>query len=119
VTSFVRTIQHEETPAYVNEILARRDHFIPLPFIPRSSHPGDFIYLAHRGRIVGRARIDSIAPYSGDVPISSYRISFDAKSLVKYSGGWEMPEATIEFRGFQGIRYLPTVGLSHLDKQRW
>jgi hypothetical protein len=104
VTSFIRTIAQSESQEYVNQILSRSDHFIPLKFQPRRARPGDFIYLAHRGRIVGRAVIRSIDPTLNDVPIASDQLLYAAEWLVRYRGGWQRSPRRITFRGYQGIR---------------
>ena len=106
MSSFVRCIPKYEAPSYVEEILSRSDHFIPLKRRPRRAQPGDFFYLAYGGRIVGRAAIDSIAAARSDVPIASDRRLYEAEWLVKYKGAWQRPPVDISYRGHQGFRYL-------------
>jgi len=106
MSSFVRCIQQSERPLYVEEILLRSDHHIPLKGRPRRAKPGDFIYLAYRGKIVGRARISRIVPSPSDVRIASDRRRYRATWLVKYRGGWQRPPRDIPHRGHVGIRYL-------------
>ena len=119
MTSFVRTIQQEEEPGYIEAILSRSDHFIPLKFCPKRAGPGDFIYLAYRGRIVGRALIGEIDLRGGEVPIGHNQRSYRAKCLVWYRGGWQRSPRYIPFKGCQGIRYLDVVGLEDLDSEQW
>lgn len=119
MASFVRSIQREETPRYVDQILGRYKHHIPLKIKPSRAIPGDFIYLAYRGEIIGRALISEIIPRSGLVPISSDQIPFDAKFLVCYQHGWQKPPRIISFKGTQGIRYVDQHGLEALDAEKW
>ena len=118
MTSLIRTAQQEETREYINEILSRRDHFIPLIFRPRRAHSGDYVYLAHRGRIVGRAVIDRLQDTSEEVPLGSQRRAYPARCLVCYEGGWQRPPRPIPFKGYVSIRYLDTMGLEELDAER-
>lgn len=119
MASFIRTIPHSERSDYVEEILGRSDHQIPLKFKPTRSQPGDFIYLAYHGGIVARALISEIVPYSGAVPVSSGQTRFDAKFLVRYQNGWQKPPKPISFKGAQGIRYLDRLGLEGIDAENW
>jgi len=119
MASFVRTIQQEEKLEYIEEILSRSDHYIPLKFYPRRVHPGDFIYLAYRGKIVGRALVERIEPVADEVLIGSERRSYQAECLVRYKGGWQRSPRDIPFEGCQGIRYLDRVGLESLDSEQW
>ena len=119
MTSFIRTIKREEQPAYVEEILGTTHHFIPLKFHPRRARPGDHIYLAYRGRIVGRAVIDRLQDVSERVPIASDRRKYHAKCLVHYRGGWQHAPLHIPFKGTVSIRYLDTMGLGRLDSEAW
>lgn len=119
MTSFVRTIPRNEKPEYVDKILSRSDHHIPLKFEPRRARAGDFIYLAYRGGIVGRAIIDTIRPIASDVPIGPDGRPYHAQWLVRYRGSWQCSPRQMPFRGYQGIRYLDTMGLVDLDFERW
>jgi hypothetical protein len=119
MTSFIRTARREETREYIEEILSRRDHFIPLRFRPRRAHPGDFIYLAHRGSIVGRALISRLQDTDKKVPIGSEHRAYPARCLVWYEGGWQRPRRRILFKGYVGIRYLDTMRMEELDGERW
>jgi hypothetical protein len=112
MASFIRTIQKKETEEYVDEILDRFDHYIPLKFNPTRAGPGDFIYLAHRGNIVGRAVISSIDEANSEVTIGADEIPFDARYLIRYKGTWQRSPQDIPFRGRQGIRYI-----DKLDKE--
>ena len=119
MSSYIRTIQRQEDPAYVEEILGRRDLYGLLNFVPRRAHPGDHFYLAYRGRIIGRAVIDRLQPVNGIYLIGSAREPYEAKCLAWYRGGWERPPREIPVKGWQGIRYLEGRGLSHLDSEEW
>ena len=119
MTSFVRTIRWKETPKHIEEILGRHNHFIPLKGMPARAKPGDFIYLAYRGRIIGRAVIDWLERVDWVVHIGSDRREYPAKCLVHYRGGWQDPERFVPFRGCQNIRYLDKMKLEHLDLEEW
>lgn len=119
MASFIRTIPQAEHVTYVDEILSRTRHFIPLKLLPKRAGQGDFVYLAHRGKLVGRAVIDRIQPVGAEVPIGSDRDLYGARWLVHYSTGWQRAPRAIPFRGRQGIRYLNTEGLQQLDSERW
>ena len=119
MTSFIRTIQRQEQCAYLKEILSRTEHFIPLKGKPLRASPGDFMYLAYRGLIVGRARIDRFESVSHDVPIGFKRGPYVATWLVHYKGGWQRCPREVRYRGTQGIRYVDTEGLAHLDAEEW
>jgi hypothetical protein len=119
VTSFIRSIQREEKPEYVDEILSRTNHFIPLRFHPTRASCGDYIYLAYRGRIVGRAVIDQLQDVSKTVPFASDQHEYEAKCLIRYRGGWQRPPRHIAYTGTVSIRYLDTMGLEDLDTERW
>ena len=119
MTSFIRTIQKDETEEYVKEILSRKDNFIPLKNRPQNAQPGDYIYLLHNGRIIARAKITALEPTDQYLRIGSAKQPFRAKCLVRYKDSWQKPEVVHELRGFQGIRYLDTLGLKHLDEELW
>jgi hypothetical protein len=99
MASFIRTIQRGEKPEYINDILARSNHHIPLKIEPKRARPGDFIDLAYDGEIVGRARIKEIARSSGTAPITSEQNSLRAQS--SYSVPGRLAEAA-EIHSFQG-----------------
>ena len=119
MSSYVRTVQSREIPEYVDEILNRVDHYLLLKFIPRRASSGDFMYLAYRGELVGRAVIDRLEEVDGIYPIGSKQEDYHARCLVWYRGGWERPPRRIPVRGRQGIRYLEGLGLSELDQEKW
>lgn len=119
MSSFIRTIRWDESVTHVLEILARMDDFIPLSFFPRRAQPGDHIYLAHRGEVVGRARIDRLEPVDRVVPVGAAGRPLRAQCLVHYRGGWERAPYLIHARGWPGIRYLTTVGLREMDVEKW
>jgi hypothetical protein len=106
MTSFVRTIRADEDPMYVQQLLARRHHWIPLKIRPKKAVEGDHIYLCFQGALVGRALISEIVPAKGPVRIGSTQRQYNAKWLVKYEGPWEAPTRRIPCTGSQGIRYL-------------
>ena len=106
MTSFIRTIPRKEEPRYVEEILSRRDHFIPLKGQPKRAKPGDFLYLAYRGLIVARARIDRFESVNRNVPIGPDGRCYHARCLVHYRGGWQRCPRDVPFKGSQGIRYV-------------
>jgi hypothetical protein len=111
MSSFVRTIRKEETPEYVEKILGRTEHWVPLKFVPRRAFTGDYIYLAYRGKLVGRVRITKIEQVDKEYLITSKQITYDSKSLVHYSTEWERPPRIILYKGHQGIRYI--------EQERW
>ena len=119
MTSFIRTIQRKEQRCYLEEILSRREHFIPLKGRPLRAKPGNFVYLAYRGSIVGRARIDRFESVNRNVPIGTDGRCYHARCLLHYRGGWQRCPRQVPFRGSQGIRYVDTVGLAHLDAEEW
>lgn len=119
MTSFIRTIQREELPSWIEEVLSRRKSFLPLPFFPGRALPGDFVYLAFRGSLVGRARILNVEETDDVVRISSIQRPFRARSKMHYTQGWSRAPGHVPFRGYQGIRYVDTMGLSKLDLEEW
>ena len=119
MTSFTRTIPVEENAVYVDEILHRFEHRFPLAIFPQRASKGDHLDLVYRGQIVARVRIDSVVPAPGSVLIGSDQRPYPANWLVRYSSGWERAPRPIAFRGHQGIRYLDTIGMRHLDAQAW
>jgi hypothetical protein len=119
LSSFSRTIPKSEEESYVEEILSRTDHFIPLRIEPTRARPGDYIYLIYRGKIIGRARIHSIEPVNSEVPIGDEHYPYWANWAIKYQKGWEKPPKAIFVQGHQGIRYMKTHALEHLDSKLW
>ena len=119
MNSYIRTIQREEIPAYVEEILNRVDHYGLLNCVPRKASPGDYFYLAYRGKIIGRAVIDRFEVVDDIDPIGSKRKDYETRCRVRYSGGWQRPPRRIPVKGWQGIRYLEGLGLSGLDQEEW
>jgi len=120
MTSFIRTAQRREHVCYIDEILDRRCHFIPLKFRPGRANVGDFIYLAHRGEIVGRARITEFRAVNHDVPFGSTQRPYRATCEVWYGEeGWEPTKRRIPYKGYVGIRYVDTMGLEDLDSEVW
>ncbi len=115
MVSFTRTVPAEKNPQEVHRILTRPDHFIPLTFRPSKAEPGDYIYLIFRGEILGRAQISRIDPVgSGDPAFPDW-----ARWAIRYQGQWQLPPTHISVQGHQGVRYLPTHQLGHLDSQQW
>ncbi|MGD8814164.1 MAG: hypothetical protein PVI78_06765, partial [Anaerolineales bacterium] len=82
------------------------------------AHPGDYIYLVFRGRIVGRAKIASIDPASESLIVEN-RYPPWAKWILRISGSWEKPPRDIPVQGHQSVRYLETHALEHLDSEKW
>ena len=119
MTSFIRTIQRKEQRCYLEEILSRREHFIPLKGRPLRAKPGNFVYLAYRGSIVGRATIDRFESGTFNVCTGHDRRPYLAKCKVHYRGGWQCCPRDVHFTGKQGIRYVDKVGLAHLDAEEW
>jgi hypothetical protein len=119
MTSFIRTAQRQEKHEYIRTILGRTKHFIPLQGCPERARIGDFIYLAYRGEIVGRARISDIQPVDEDVPFGSTRRLYHAKWKVWYEEGWQRAPRHIPFRGYRGIRYVDKAGFQELDREIW
>ena len=119
MSSFTRTIPTEKGQAYVNKVLSRPDHFVPLAYRPARAGSGDFIYLVFRGVIVGRARIIRIdAIDRGDSSEGGQYPSW-ARWVVRYAGEWENPPREILVQGHQSVRYLETHALEHLDSEIW
>lgn len=119
MSSFTRTIPKDKQESFVTNILSQSDHFIPLTFQPRQAEPGDYIYLIHRGKIAGRARISSIEEVNRKGQTEGEKYPNWAKWVVRYTGSWEKPPSVIHVKGHQGVRYLKTQGLGHLDKEIW
>lgn len=119
MSSFTRTIPTGKGEGFVEEILSRADHLIPLTFRPTKAGSGDFIYLVFRGVIVGRARISAIHPADSDVATGIQRYPRWAKWIIKYVGRWERPPKSIQVQGHQSIRYLEAHSLEHLDYEAW
>jgi hypothetical protein len=119
MSSFTRTIPKDKQESFVTHILSLPDHFIPLTFQPRQAEPGDYIYLIHRGKIAGRAKISSIDAVNHNRQNKGEIYPNWAKWVVRYTGSWEKPPSVIHVKGHQGVRYLKTQGLGHLDKEIW
>jgi len=116
LSSFTRTIPADKGQAYVEEILSRANHFVPLAYRPTRAMPRDHIYLVFRGLIVGRARISRIDPAAGT---SDQRYPRWAKWVIRYAGRWERPPREIRVQGHQSVRYLEAHSLEHLDREIW
>jgi hypothetical protein len=119
LSSFTRTIPRDKKEDDVNQILSRKNDFIPLAYKPTKAQAGDFIYLVFRGIIVGRARISSIDAVDNDVPSGIKRYPDWARWVVRYAGEWERPPREIQVQGHQSVRYLETHSLTHLDSEKW
>ena len=119
MSSFTRTIPGSKRESLVEKILSRSDHFIPIRIHPNRARSGDFIYLVFRNRIVGRARIKSIYPVNAEVPAHKELYPDWANWAIQYQGSWEEPPREIPFQGHQGIQYLETNSLAHLDSEEW
>ena len=119
MASFIRSIPKNECINHIREILSRSNHYIPLKFVPRCAMPGDFVYLAYCGRLIGRVRISEIKTVNSDTRIGSTKEIFNAKCFIMYKGPWQKPPREIVYRGVQGIRYLKRLGLSALDYEKW
>jgi hypothetical protein len=121
MASFIRSIPQSENSKYIETILARRNHHIPLNICPKETEPGDFIYVAYGGAIIARAKIVEIALCESDVPISSDQVPYDAKVLVRYEDGWRRAPRHIPFKGTTGIRYVnrQRPPLNGLDNETW
>jgi hypothetical protein len=119
LSSFSRTIPKDKKEDDVNQILSRKNDFIPLAYKPTKAQAGDFIYLVFRGMIVGRARISSIDVVDSEVPSGTWRYPGWARWVVRYAGVWEKPPREIQVQGHQSVRYLETHSLNHLDSEKW
>jgi hypothetical protein len=119
LSSFTRTIPGHRQQNFVDQVLAREDHFIPLAYRPTRAGAGDFIYLIYRGVIVGRARISAVDPVDPGEPEAEGQYPDWAKWVVRYAGRWEKPPTEIQVQGHQSVRYLETQSLGHLDSERW
>jgi len=117
--SFTRTIPGYKGKDYVNQILVRKNHFIPLAYRPTKAQPGDFIYLVFRGLIIGRAQISSVDAVDFEVPTGNVVYPHWAKWVVRYEGEWQKPPREIPVEGHQSVRYMDTHSLTHLDSERW
>jgi hypothetical protein len=104
---------------FVQGILSRADHFIPLAYRPTKATPGDFIYLVFRGVIVGRARISAIDPVDTHAMEGTETYPDWAKWVVRYVGQWEKPPRDIPVQGHQSVKYLETHTLEYLDDESW
>jgi hypothetical protein len=116
VSSFTRTIPSGKSEAQVQELLSRRDHYLPLAFRPTRAGPGDLVYLIFRGLIVGRARISAVEPA---LRRGNQRYPRWARWIVRYAGRWERPPRPIPVQGHQSVRYLESHSLQHLDQESW
>jgi len=119
LSSFTRTIPTEKGQAYVNKVLSRPDHFVPLAYRPARAGSGDFIYLVFRGVIVGRARISRIDPVGSAAPVGMRWFPNWARWIIRYRGRWQKPPREIPVQGHQSVRYLETHSLGHLDRETW
>jgi hypothetical protein len=119
MSSFTRTIPAYKKEPELNQILSRRDHFLPLAYRPTRALPGDFIYLVYQGKIVGRARISAIDPVDSTDSSGTDRYPAWANWVVRYAGAWEKPPREIPVQGHQSVRYLETHALEHLDAEDW
>jgi hypothetical protein len=119
MSSFTRTIPRYKNLEDVNQILSRKDHFIPLAYRPTRAQAGDFIYLIYLGMIVGRARISSIDPVDPVVTAGTSRYPDWARWVVRYAGEWEKPPRKIPVQGHQSVRYLEKQSLGQLDSEIW
>jgi len=63
-----RTIQANEKESWVDHLLdgTRPTTYFPLPAVPKSVNRrgGDWLYVIHRGKIVGRCRIARVELYN-------------------------------------------------------
>ncbi|HEY69218.1 MAG TPA: hypothetical protein G4O08_01400 [Anaerolineae bacterium] len=119
MSSFTRTIPSENGEAFVNQILSREDHYVPLAYRPTRAQPGDFIYLVFRGRMVGRARIAAIESAAPARLVGEDRYPPWAKWIIRFVGTWQKPPRDIPVQGHQSVRYLETHALEHLDTESW
>jgi len=119
MSSFTRTIPSTKNAAEVDQILSRKDHFIPLSFQPTEAKTGDFIYLVFCGMIMGRARITSIDPIDPGLSLRTSGYPEWARWVVRYTGGWQKPPRFIPVQGHQSVRYLENQSLGHLDSEKW
>jgi len=117
--SFTRTIPAYKTVEEVEQVLSRRDHYVPLTFKPARAQAGDFIYLIFRGKIAGRARISAIDSAEADASPGVEQYPDWARWVIRYTGGWEKPPREIAARGHQGVRYLEEQSLAYLDSENW
>ncbi len=119
MVSFTRTIPREKSQEFVQSILFRPDHYLPLTFRPTRAQPGDYLYLIYRGKLIARVQI------AGTKNVQAFKATRTdlppdwAKWLIMYRGSWEIPPDEILVEGHQGIRYLDRSYLSNLDKQSW
>jgi hypothetical protein len=119
VSSFTRTVPSYKKEEDVNEILSKRDHFLPLAYRPTKAQAGDFIYLVFRGLIVGRVKISAIEAVDSRVPPGNGQYPVWARWVIRYAGGWEMPPREIPVQGHQSVRYLEAHALTQLDFEIW
>jgi hypothetical protein len=119
LSSFTRTIPSYQKEAFVNQVLAQENHFIPLAYRPTKAGAGDFVYLIYRGVIVGRARISAVDPVDPGELAEEGLYPDWAKWVVRYTGRWEKPPREIQVQGHQSVRYLEIQSLNHLDSESW
>lgn len=119
MSSFTRTVPAYKTAAEISQVLAQKDAFVPLSFLPTRAQAGDFIYLVYHGLVVGRARISGIERLDPEVSQGSAAYPEWARCLVRYAGGWERPPREIPLQGHQGVRYLQAQALEYLDSEAW
>jgi len=119
MASFTRTIPRDKKPDFVQNILSRSDHYLPLSFRPHQAEPGDFLYLIFQGKIVGRVRILSIKNARDPIAAIPVPPPSWANWLIFYKGKWEIPPREITIQGHQGVRYLKNQGLMNLDLESW
>jgi hypothetical protein len=119
LSSFTRTIPSYKKAEDVNQLLSKRDHFLPLAFRPTRAQAGDYIYLVFRGVIVGRAKIMAIETADSDAAPGNGPYPDWARWVVRYAGEWEMPPRVIRVQGHQSVRYLEAQALTQLDAESW
>jgi hypothetical protein len=119
MSSFTRTIPAYKTAAEVSQVLAQKDAFVPLSFLPTRALAGDFIYLIYHGLIVGRARISAVESLKPGLSPQEAQVPAWAMCLVRYAGGWERPPREVPLQGHQGVRYLEAQALEYLDSEAW
>lgn len=119
MASFTRTIPGTINPDFVQKILSRPDHYLPLSFRPHQAQPGDYLYLIYQGKIVGRVRIFRIKNIRDPISANSTPPPDWARWLIMYRGKWEIPPREIFVQGHQGVRYLESQGLEKLDREYW
>jgi hypothetical protein len=107
------TIQAKEKPEWVDKLFNGKWSVggFPLRGKPKNAHKGDWLYIIHRGRIVGRCRIKKIKEHNGiiieEVGTIEQDETVNARCSIHVECPGERAPKRIPQRGHMGIRYVP------------